>query len=277
MKKTKIIIPIVLVACIVIGALCWWKLVKVPHDQAVAAFQEKVEIVEGKNKKLEQAIADLKTVSESGEKPYDEAVITEATAAVAAAQEAEEKVPEIPEKTEDIIKATEALNTEVDYSEQIAALQTAKTDFSNSIQQLKQVTNPAESFVITRLQNVDEITGIQAVTEDYDPNGNLNKAGGYTADIYFTSSNVDQSEVYTSGNGDIVDKGTDGGGCVEVYANEEDATKRNDYLTGFDGGILDGGSHQVVGTCVIRTSTHLTTSQQNALAEKVTQALIALE
>lgn len=277
MKKAKIIIPIILVVCIVAGILCWWRLVKIPHDNAVAEFQQNAEIVKNKNKDLEAAIADLKTVSDSGEKPYDEAVITEATTTIAAAQEAEEKVPELPKKTEDIVKATKSLNTEIDYSEQIAALQQAKTDFSNSIQQMKQVTAPEESFVVTRLQNVDEITGIQAVTEDNDPNGNLNKSGGYTADVYFSSSNVDQSQVYTSGNGDIVDKGTDGGGCVEVYANEDDANKRNDYLTGFDGGILDGGSHQVVGTCVIRTSHLLKASQQKDLTEKVIQALIALE
>ena len=34
---------------------------------------------------------------------------------------------------------------------------------------------------------------------------------------------------------DLVAKGTDAGGCVEVYKTAEDAKKRNDYLSAFDG------------------------------------------
>lgn len=277
MKKLKIIVPIVVALCVVIGAVCWWQLVKIPHDDAVRAFEKRAAAVEEKNKELEAAIADLKSVSDSGEKPYDEAVITEASTTAASAQEAEEKVPEIPKQTKEIIRASDKLNPDIDYSAQIEALKKAKTDFSNSIQQLKQVTKPEESFVITRLQTVDEITGIQAVTEDNDLNGMLNKAGGYTADVYFTSSNVDQSQVYISGNGDIVGKGTAGGGCVEVYASEDDAKKRNDYLTELDGSILDSGSHQIVGTCIVRTSHLLMASKQKALTEKVIDALIAVQ
>ena len=50
---------------------------------------------------------------------------------------------------------------------------------------MRQITAPTESFVIQRIADVEGISGVQAVTEDHDPNGNLNKAGGYTACIYF--------------------------------------------------------------------------------------------
>jgi len=75
----------------------------------------------------------------------------------------------------------------------------------------------------------------------------------------------------------LIDKGTDAGGEIEVYANEEDAIKRNDYLAAFDGGILSSRSHRVVGTVVIRISDELTASQQKALEEKVLNALSALQ
>lgn len=70
--------------------------------------------------------------------------------------------------------------------------------------------------------------------------------------------------------------GTDGGGCIEVYATAEDATKRSDYLSTFDGSILSSGSHEVLGTCVVRTSNLLTASQQQGMSQEIQDALIRL-
>ena len=77
---------------------------------------------------------------------------------------------------------------------------------------MKQITNPNEDFVIQHLKGIPNISGYQAVTEDHDPNGNLNKQGGYTSTVYFSTPLIDQSSVY--GN-DIVDKGTESGGAIE--------------------------------------------------------------
>lgn len=102
----------------------------------------------------------------------------------------------------------------------------------------------------------------------------MNKQGGYTASVYFADSQVTEA---VDGS-DIVGKGTDGGGNVEVYKTKEEAEKRNTYLSAFDGnGILNPGSHYVYGTTVIRTSRHLTASQQTALTEKVYQKLIEIK
>lgn len=278
-KSMKIIIAVLIILAIAVcGEIAWYKLYKVPHDAAVASFNKAASVVEKKNDELDKSIQDLKKVIDSGEKPYDENTITTATTTIAAAQEAEEKVPDLPSSTDDINKATKKINTDIDYSDQIAAVKKAQTDLENSIQSLKQITNPAESFVITRLQNVPGITGIQAVTEDNDPNGHLGKDGGYTASVYFTYDKVDQDEVATLGSGDIVDKGNDGGGDIEVYANVDDANKRNDYLGSFDGvGLTSPGSHTVAGTCVIRTSDLLSASQQNELTQNIMNALTAIE
>ena len=76
---------------------------------------------------------------------------------------------------------------------------------TENIRILEQITAPSKAWVAERLQNVDDILEIQAVTPDNDPNGLLNKEdGGYTACIYFTSTGINVD-------GDSpVSKGTDG-------------------------------------------------------------------
>lgn len=116
----------------------------------------------------------------------------------------------------------------------------------NSIKQLKQITNPSEDFVVERLKQIKSISGVEAVTEKTDINRLLNKNGGYTACVYFSSKKVKQDYVY--GN-TIAEKGTEGGGAIEVFASAKDAKKRESYLASFDGnGMMDSGSHVVLGT-----------------------------
>ena len=123
------------------------------------------------------------------------------------------------------------------------------TAYQNSVKQLAQITNPKYTFIEERLKEVDTIQEVQHATEEHDPNGLLNKQGGYTASIYFSDSQVTEP-VYGT---DIVDKGTEAGGCIEVYKTKDEAEKRNTYISAFDGGQLNPGSHYVYGTIVIRT------------------------
>ena len=139
--------------------------------------------------------------------------------------------PTMAETVKDIDTQTTEMNT-TDYSDVLKSLDEAYTALNNSIKQYELVNNPTESYVIKCLEKVEHVIGISAVTEDNDPNGHLGKAGGYTATVYFTCDWVNQSNVY--GN-TIIEKGTDGGGAIEVYANVEDAESRNSYLAGFDG------------------------------------------
>ena len=137
---------------------------------------------------------------------------------------------------------------------------------------VKQITAPTAEWVAERLSNISSITGIQAVTEDFDPDQLLGKEGGYSACVYFAVSSIDASTV--PGN-TIVEKGTDAGGAIEVYATVEEAQSRCDYLSGFDGTILYSGSYAIVGTMVIRTSYKLDNSQQMALTRSITRELTA--
>ena len=129
---------------------------------------------------------------------------------------------------------------------------------------------PTQEYVISCLEKIPNITEIEAVNELNDPNGLLNKDGGYTALVYFAIEEIDQSEVY--GNG-LIGKGTDAGGGIEVYKNKKDANQRNEYLAAFDGTIFASGSHTVYGTCVIRVSNELTATHQNIMEENIKNAL----
>lgn len=274
-RMAKIIVPLLIIAIIIIGICVWYFQFKKPYDAAVNDFNAAAEQVNEKNSELDDAISAAQAVLDAGEKPYDSQTVSSLTTAIADANAVRRDVPDLPENKDDIIKASNTLLEPLDYSDTISSLNENQAALETSIQQMKQITNPSEDFIVQRLQEIDAISGYQAVTEDHDPNGNLNKQGGYTAAIYFSSPFINQDEIYGT---DIVDKGTDCGGCIEVYSSSEDAEARNEYLAAFDGaGILNSGSHTVLGTIVIRTSAKLTATQQNDLTQKITDKLLELK
>lgn len=273
-KNIIIVVSIIVTLLIIVGAvLCYVNIIK-PYNIAVKEYNDAVIVVNKKNAELDKSIVKLQELIDSGEKPLDDTIIETSKEVFKNAGVSKVIIGEMPKKTNDIISKTEDLRKPIDYTDILQKLSDTYIAFDTSIKQYKQFIVPTEEFVIQRLQTIDEIKDVRAVTEDNDPNGNLNKAGGYTATVYFESSNVNQSNVYGK---DLIDKGTDAGGAIEVYANEEDAIKRNDYLASFDGGILASGSHKVVGTVLIRTSNELTASNQKALEEKIINALATLQ
>lgn len=206
--------------------------------------------------------------------PLDEQTITDLENAVSTGKSAIVEIPEMPSEVDDIKQCIEEELSVISYKQPLDDIQVKMDTLETSIKQFDQLTNPSEEFIIGRIQPIEGITGVAAATEDHDPNGNLNKAGGYTAQVYFSYSLVDQSTTF----GDtLVDKGTDAGGSIEVYKTVEDAEKRDTYLSAFDGSVLASGSHKVVGTLVIRTSHTLTASQQAELEAKVIEALSRLD
>lgn len=276
MKKKKTLPGLIAaIAIIVIGICVWYFQVKKPHDLAETKFNATVKEVEAKNTELTSAMNDAQKILGKKEAVYDNTTKEAFITALSDAKAAQRKIPDLPKKTADINAETKKLSEPLDYSSVINAISEKQTAYQNSVLQMKQITNPNEDFVIQRLKGIPNISGYQAVTEDHDPNGNLNKQGGYTSTVYFSTPLIDQSSVY--GN-DIVDKGTECGGAIEVYASEEDAEKRDSYLASFDGaGMLNSGSHKVLGTIVIRTSTKLTATQQNEFTNNITNKLLELQ
>lgn len=276
MKKKKTLLGLIAaIAIIVIGICVWYFQVKKPHDLAETKFNAAVKEVEAKNTELTSAMNDAQKILDKKEAVYDNTTKEAFITALSDAKAAQRKIPDLPKKTADINAETKKLSEPLDYSSVINAISEKQTAYQNSVLQMKQITNPNEDFVIQRLKGIPNISGYQAVTEDHDPNGNLNKQGGYTSTVYFSTPLIDQSSVY--GN-DIVDKGTECGGAIEVYASEEDAEKRDSYLASFDGaGMLNSGSHKVLSTIVIRTSTKLTATQQNEFTNNITNKLLELQ
>ena len=127
---------------------------------------------------------------------------------------------------------------------------------------LKSITNPSQTEVINKLKKVEGVTECKAVTKDNDPNKALGENGGYTSCVYFSIDGIDQELIDGD---DIIAKGTDAGGCIEVYANKEDAQNRCEYLSSFDDTFVCSGSYAIIGTMVVRTSYQFTDEQQYSL------------
>lgn len=256
---------------------CVYLFVVAPHNRAVKAFEVAASQVREKNNALQAEIDAAQQALDKGDKPLDVATQDALTVAVADAGLALRAIPEMPSSTSDIEAATEALNEPLDYSATSKTLADASQAFDKSVRQLGQVTASSQDFVVSRLGKGPGVSDIEPVTEANGPNRRLNKAGGYTAAVYFHFGGVDGIEEVNSALPSI-EIGTDGGGCIEVYRTVEDANKRNDYLASFDGqGVFDTGSHKVLGTVIVRTSHFLTASQQSALTDEIEAILTELD
>jgi hypothetical protein len=94
-------------------------------------------------------------------------------------------------------------------------------------------------------------------SQSQDPNGNLGKAGYYTAGAEFYDTRTNTAPDGTA-------FGADSGGAIEVYSNSSDAAKRITYYQQFQGNpTLDPGAVKQVGDVVVRAS-----SQYNATDQK---------
>lgn len=253
----------------------YYFLVFAPHQKAVDSFNNIAQKVKKQNNILEDKIKTANQLLSNKDKPLDENLSSELKNEITSAEKAKRKISKIKKSTSDINKQVEALKKPLDYTTEIKKLDDLNQKYSTSVKQLKQITNPSSSFIESRLKEIDTITGVQSTTEDNDPNKGLNKQGSYTASVYFTDSLVTD----TIEGKDIVTKGTDAGGNIEVYKTVEDAQKRNEYLSAFDGlpAMLNPGSHYVYGTIIIRTSGRLTATQQNDLTQKIYQKLIEIK
>lgn len=271
MKKLNSVLAIIAIVALIAVAFTGCSEEK---KAAIANYDSECARINSEREILQKTINDCRVIIDSGERPYDEKTIPALETEIS---NAKSSIVEIPKRKGNAEEINSLVNNElkkITYVEVNERLNTTKTNLENSIKIMKQVTNPPESFIIERIKDIDGITGYSAVTEDNDPNGNLNKPGGYTSTVYFAYDEVKDPDNLL--NGTIIDNGTDGGGSVEVYATEEDAVKREEYLASYDGTIFASGSHFVVGTILVRTSDKLTAGQQKELEAKIVDNLTAL-
>lgn len=156
-------------------------------------------------------------------------------------------------------------------SDALELLSSENTSYENLAPNIQHLIAPSDEFIIERIKDIDGVDNILSVTKETDFNGLLNAPGGYTAQIFFSYSlNEDTKNCY-----ETIGDGTDSGGSIEVYRTVGDAEKRNDYLAMADGTILDSGSHNVIGTVVVRVSCLLPDDQQEMLEKALIDALLA--
>lgn len=259
-----------------VSSITYYYAIHIPHTRAVDRFKIQKDKVIDKTKPLKTSVSEAnKLISKSKDKkPFKMETLSALKDSVKSCSAIINKIPSMPKNTDDINKETLKLKNWPNSEDKNTDLKKKIVNYQNSLKQQVQITNPSKEFIINKLIQVETITGEQAATEDNDTNGNLNKPGGYTNAIVFSSSLVTEN-VFGD---DLIAKGTAAGGTIEVYANEKDATKRNNYLANFDSASLfNSGSHAVLGTLVIRTAPSLTATQQKQLEQNITTKFLDVE
>lgn len=266
-SRSRIILPIILFAVVIAGFVTIRGYAEKQAEKAAfdAMIQQTISATQEYNKAVEQFNASVEE--------YNHAVslicidnIDGLPAVLEILKKESDGYDEIVEAVENGILA-ESITTDTNTIREMTAQVEALTAV------VKQITAPTAEWITERLASISSISGTQAVTDDLDPDQLLGKEGGYSACVYFTVASLDASTI--PGN-TIVEKGTDAGGAIEVYATVEEALARCDYLSGFDGTILYSGSYAIVGTMVIRTSYKLENAQQMALTRAITRELTTL-
>ena len=243
------------------------------YSIAIDSYNSAKQGAETLNSSLDTEINKAEELVTSENLALDEALRPTLETAISEMKAAKVDIPEMQGMVDEINTITETLIA-IDYTDVLAKLNTSYQALDTSIKQYALVNNPSEGYIIECLGQVPNVVDISAVTEDNDPNEKLNKAGGYTAQVYFSSDLVNQSDVSGS---TVIEKGTDCGGSIEVYTTQEDVEKRNEYLAAFDGGIFASGSHTVVGTVLVRTSDKLKASEQKEMETNIITVLTTLK
>lgn len=273
MKNKKLILPLIVLIVAAIVGVCVPLYLRIwhPRSLAIKEYNKAADSVNAENKKVDAAIEKLQTLVRSKDKTLDESLPDSAKELIKTAQAAKRVVGDRPGKIDDIKAKTEKLNEPLDYSDIINQLNEAVSTYETSIKQYKQFLNPSEEFLVQRLNTVDEITDVIALTEETDENKRMNKAHGYVVKVFFESSNLNQADLKETYGESLIERGTDAGGTVEIFINEEDAKARQEYIQSLP--LQQNESVRVVGTVVIRTSEELTSNLQKALEEKIVEAI----
>lgn len=241
----------------------------IAYQNAVSQYQQAVSLANTENNEIDSICNTAQELLSSGRTPYEDSKITDLQVAISTLREMKKTIASMPISTDEILTIAEELGNPLDYSDEQNNILTAQKALEDSCKQFEQITNPSGDFIILRLTQVEGIGEIQGVTEEQDPNGMLNKQGGYTSATYFSSVLLGTSKPLRDG--------TDGGGCIEVFPNATEAEARDSYLGSFDGTGFTSGSHIVIGSIIIRTSNSFTATQQKELTAAIVVKLLELQ
>ena len=239
---------------------------------AIDAYNAATHSLSAKNDALNAQISAAEDLMKSGDPALDPDLTPALEAAITNAHDSLVSLIDMPEDAHAILAAAADMEA-VDYTLVSGSLSSAQTALEQSIAQYALVNAPAEDYIVDCISQVPGVIAVAAATEDTDDNNLLGKAGSYYARIVFSYELVGNSSAQGAS---LVSKGTDCGGSIEVFNTVEDAEKRNAYLGAFDGTIFDSGSHTVIGTVLVRTSSKLKASQQQELESAIIETLTTL-
>lgn len=239
---------------------------------AIDTYNSAAQRLSEKNDALNTAISAAEDLMASGNPALDPELASALEAIIADAKSTIVAIIDLPEDADAILAAAADMDA-VDYTQVSESLTSAQTALEYSTAQYALVNAPDEGYVLDCILRVPGVIAAAAATEDTDTNNLIGKAGSYYARIVFSYELVGNSSVQGAS---LISGGTDCGGSIEIFNTVEDAERRNTYLGAFDGTIFDSGSHTVIGTVLIRTSSKLKASQQQELEAAIIEILTSL-
>lgn len=153
----------------------------------------------------------------------------------------------------------------------IVALDSEILKLNNNIDTIKKICNPNVDEIFNKISSVTYVDKAEIVNEEQKESEIFKYDGIFKDCIYFTIKELEQG---VDGNSPV-EKGTDAGGCIEIYENLEKARKRYDYLMGFDNTIYYSGQFICVGTMIVRTSYKLSDELNNSIVNAIINSIIS--
>lgn len=170
-----------------------------------------------------------------------------------------DKLDMVSERREDIKNSIENGNSVTSIKKDTKTINNWIDNLNNAILVSEQLYKPECEWVKKRLDNIEQVNDSGIVTTQEDIVKYMGQDSGCIGIVYFGLDSIDANTV----NGDnIISKGTDAGGSVEIFDSLEAARNRCEYLGQFDNTYLYSGSYALVGTMVIRISYKLDSERQ---------------
>lgn len=135
-------------------------------------------------------------------------------------------------------------------------------------QENENVMVPAENYIVSALREVTGVNEIQAATEERDPGELLNKDHGYTTAVYFSYEGVNTLR----SDADLIDIGSNAGGCIESFLSSNDAIARIELLSA---GPFFPGYTKCIGTVLMHITPQIPFEAQIDLANRIGASLLS--
>lgn len=256
-KKYKFAIAVIVLIAVVICFIIGWSIIKNPRYVTIT-------------KKYNQAVNEYNSTLDK----YNKITATSSVENIKGCKAPAKKLSLSSEKKEDIKKSLENGNSVKKIKKDTDTINTWIGNLKNSIEIAEQVKKPTVDWVKSKLSIIDKINTIETVTDSNVITKHLGENSNCSGIVYFSIKDIEEDSVEGK---TIVEKGTDVGGCIEIYNNLHSAKDRCEYLGEFDGTYLYTGSYALIGTTVVRTSYRLEEKQQLELTNLIFEQMSNLE